>query len=224
MELKKDPGKDLKKRRSLFFTIGLCLSLAFSIAAFNWRVYEDKIDITGIPIDGDDIEIVEIPASRIEPPKPPRVVNPVIIEIPDTEDILDPDDIDIDIEVTETDKIEDVIFTDAPIEEDPEEIVVFAEKQPAFPGGISAFYKYVSKNMNYPSQAKRQGISGKVFVQFVVDRDGSISNVEIMKGIGAGCDEEAKRVLANSPKWNPGKQRGRAVRVRMVLPITFKLN
>jgi len=88
---------------------------------------------------------------------------------------------------------------------------------------MGAFYEYVSKNLKYPSQARRMGVEGKVFVQFVVDKDGSISQVQSIKGIGAGCDEEAVRVLQNAPKWKPGKQRGRPVRVRMVLPITFKL-
>jgi protein TonB len=85
------------------------------------------------------------------------------------------------------------------------------------------FYKYVSKNIEYPKQARRMGIEGKVFVQFVVDKDGSLSDVKVIKGIGAGCDEEAIRVLKESPKWTPGKQRGRPVRVRMSLPIFFKI-
>lgn len=97
------------------------------------------------------------------------------------------------------------------------------EDQPDPVGGIQAFYQYVGKKLKYPKDARRHGIQGKVFVQFVVDKDGELINVKIIKGIGSGCDLEAKHVVKNSPPWNPGKQRGQAVKVRMILPITFKL-
>jgi protein TonB len=88
---------------------------------------------------------------------------------------------------------------------------------------MDSFLKYVSKNLKYPAQARRMGVEGKVFVQFVVEKDGSITDIKVVKGIGAGCDEEAVRVLENAPKWKPGKQRGRPVKQRIVLPIVFKL-
>ena len=97
------------------------------------------------------------------------------------------------------------------------------EDQPEPQGGMQAFYEYVGKNLKYPSQARRMGIEGKVFVQFVVNTDGTLTDVQAIKGIGAGCDDEAVRVVKTAPKWKPGKQRGKPVRVRMVLPITFKL-
>jgi protein TonB len=97
------------------------------------------------------------------------------------------------------------------------------ENQPAPVGGYEAFYKYIGKNIKYPDQARRMGVEGKVFVQFVVDKDGSITDVQVLKGIGSGCDEEAIRVVKSAPKWTPGKQRGRPVRVRMSVPIAFKL-
>lgn len=103
------------------------------------------------------------------------------------------------------------------------DIFTIVEDQPQFEGGMKAFYQYITSKLQYPGQARQQGIEGKVFVQFVVEKDGSLSNVNTVKGIGAGCDEEAVRVLKESPKWKPGLQRGRAVKVRMILPITFKL-
>ena len=115
------------------------------------------------------------------------------------------------------------MFEEAP-EEEVDEVFTIVEDQPAFPGGNAAFYKFVASNMTYPAQARRMGIEGRVFVQFVVDKDGSVTEVKAVKGIGAGCDREAERVLNSSPKWTPGKQRGRSVKVRMVLPIIFKLN
>jgi protein TonB len=90
-------------------------------------------------------------------------------------------------------------------------------------GGMQAFYEYVGKKLKYPTQARRMGIEGKVFVEFVINRDGTILDVKAIKGIGAGCDEEAVRVIQSAPSWKPGKQRGKPVRQRMVLPITFKL-
>ncbi len=105
-----------------------------------------------------------------------------------------------------------------------DEVFTVVEDQPTPPDGMKSFYEYVSTNLKYPIEARQKGIEGKVFVQFVVDKDGSLINVETVKGIGAGCDEEAVRVLQNATAWNPGMQRGRAVRVRMVLPITFSLS
>ena len=108
-------------------------------------------------------------------------------------------------------------------EEEVEEIFTIVEDQPTPDGGMAAFYQFVQKNLKYPAQARRMGIEGKVFVQFVVDKNGTLTEVQAVKGIGAGCDEEAVRVIEGAPKWKPGKQRGRSVKVRMILPITFKL-
>ena len=119
--------------------------------------------------------------------------------------------------------IEEIVFEEALEEEEVDEIFTIVEDQPAPPGGMSAFYKYVATTLRYPAQARRMGIEGKVFVQFVVDKDGSLTDVQAIKGIGAGCDEEAVRVISKAKKWKPGRQRGRAVKVRMILPITFKL-
>ncbi len=98
------------------------------------------------------------------------------------------------------------------------------EAFPEFEGGMKAWYKYVSKNLRYPEMAVDQAKGGKVFVSFVVERDGSISNVQVMRGVGFGMDEEAARVIKKSPKWNPGKQNGKPVRVRFNMPITFSFS
>jgi protein TonB len=89
---------------------------------------------------------------------------------------------------------------------------------------MSGWNAYLSKNLKYPTQARRMGIEGTVIVVFVVNTDGSIQNVEVLRGIGGGCDEEAVKVVSDAPKWEPGKQRGRPVRTRMRLPIRFKLS
>jgi protein TonB len=86
------------------------------------------------------------------------------------------------------------------------------------------FYEYVRKNLKYPRQAKRMGVEGKVFLEFIVNKDGSIVDAKVLRGIGGGCDEEALRIIKSSPKWKPGKQRGQEVRQRMTFPLIFKLN
>ena len=134
-------------------------------------------------------------------------------------------------EESEMTKLDDLSqqYKDAETEEeknalaDADETYMVVEDQPEPEGGMKAFYKYVTENLNYPTEARQKGIEGKVFVQFVVDKDGSLSEVKAIKGIGSGCDEEAVRVIAESPVWNPGKQRGKSVKVRMVMPINFRL-
>ena len=98
-----------------------------------------------------------------------------------------------------------------------------AEVDPEFPGGVEALYKYLAQNIHYPEQAKKEQIQGRVFVNFVVGKDGSITDAVVKRGIGGGCDEEALRVVNAMPKWTPGKVRGENVRVNYYLPINFKL-
>ncbi|MBE0661458.1 MAG: energy transducer TonB [Bacteroidales bacterium] len=104
-----------------------------------------------------------------------------------------------------------------------EEIFIVVEEPPSFNGGDEARIKYISENIKYPEEARAKGIQGTVFVTFVVEADGSVSDVKILRGIGGGCDEEAVRVIESMPKWIPGKQRGQAVRVQFNMPIRFVL-
>jgi len=223
MEAKKHPQADLTRKSGLFLNIGLVVSLALVITAFEWKFYDDGAlkDLGTVTEDFEDI--MDIPPTEQPPPPPPKMQQPEIIEVPDEEEIEDEIEIDLDVEVTEETVIEDVVFEDAPEEEIADEIFTVVEDQPTPNGGMAAFYKFIGKNLKYPSQARRMGIEGKVFVQFIVDKDGTVRDVQAVKGIGAGCDEEAVRVIKNSPKWKAGKQRGRPVKVRMILPITFKL-
>ena len=117
---------------------------------------------------------MEIPPTEQPPPPPPKVQLPEIIEVPDEEEIEEEIEVELDVEVTEETVIEDIVFQDAPEEESVDEVFTIVEDQPEFPGGMSAFFKYVSDNMVYPSQARRMGIEGRVYVQFVVDKDGKV--------------------------------------------------
>lgn len=224
MELKKHPDSDLFRKSSFYMSIGLMISLLFTVVAFEWKSYDDNDLVNLGALDADFEELQDIPITEQPPPPPPQVTPPEIIEVPDEQEIEEEIDVNLDVEVTEETVIEDVVFDEAPEEEAADEIFQFVEDQPTPLGGMKAFYAYVGKNMKYPAQARRMGIEGKVYVTFVVGKDGALTDVKVLKGIGAGCDMEAIRVLSGAPKWKPGKQRGRPVRVRMQLPIIFKLN
>lgn len=104
-----------------------------------------------------------------------------------------------------------------------EEIFTVVEQMPEFPGGEAKLFEFIMKNLKYPQQAKEANIRGKVYVQFVVRKDGSITDIKTVRGIGSGCDDEAMRVVKSMPKWVPGTQRGKPVDVRMILPVNFSL-
>ena len=160
-----------------------------------------------------------IPSTTINPPPPKAPIIKPTVEEPEEEP-----DIIIDTDTDEEDIIEDVIpepdFDDEEVEE---AVRSFAGVMSSFEGGMQNFYRFMSKNIKYPSQATRMGIEGRVFIQFVVEKDGSLSNFNLVKGIGAGCDEEAIRVMKLVPNFLPGKQGDVRVPVRMVVPIYFNL-
>ena len=224
MEPKKTPEADLSKKSGMFMNLGLMLSLAIVLFAFEYGQSDGGGLVDLGSLDDDFEDIVDIPPTEQPPPPPPPIQQPEIIEVPDEEEIEEEIEIDLDIEVTEETEIEEVVFEEPAEEEEVDEIFTIVEEGAEPNGGMAAFYKYVSKNMKYPNQAKRMGIEGKVYVQFVIDKDGSVTDVQAVKGIGAGCDEAAVKVVSASKKWKPGKQRGRPVKQRIILPITFKLN
>jgi protein TonB len=223
MELKKNPKADLTRKTNLFFAIGLVVSLLLVIVAFEWKSY-DEVAQVDFGLNNDDFEeLIDIPITEQPPPPPPKIQQPEIIEVPDEEEIEEEIELDIDLDVEEDAVVEDIVFEEAPAEEPVEQIFEVVEEQPEPEGGIEAFYKFVGKELRYPAQANRMGVEGRVFVQFVVDEKGNVSDVKAVKGIGAGADEEAVRVIKLT-KWKPGKQRGRAVKVRMIMPVMFKLS
>lgn len=225
MEIKKNPGADLRKRRTMFFFAALTVTLSLVLTAFEWKSYEDGGLVDLGTLDENFEDIVDIPLTEQPPPPPPKVELPQIVEVPDEVEIEEEIDIDLDVEMDENTIIDDIVDTFAePEEEVTEQIFDIVEDKPQFPGGNEAMYKYLGRSIDYPSTARRMGIDGRVFVQFVIEKDGTVSNVQTIKGIGAGCDEEASRVIKKMPKWTPGKQRGVPVKVRMIIPVFFKLN
>ena len=228
MKAKKNPNVSLEQRKGSFFAVGLLFTLAAVFCMFEYRSYDEQIIESLKSVKLNLIEEEVIPVSQITPPPPPPppqatsqieiVADEVIIE-----DELEIDDMEVDLD-TEIDYTISDIDTDAPEEEVyEEEIFTIVEKMPEFPGGIEALFSYLGKTLTYPAMAKDAKIQGKVYVTFVVDRDGSIANVKVLRGIGGGCDEEAVKVIKKMPKWEPGRQRGKAVRVQYNLPINFIL-
>jgi protein TonB len=223
METKKTEGADLEKKSPLFFSIGLIITMSMVVYAFerqgSWNqgpVVERSVNLF--------IPTIEVPITDQLQPQPPVLKQVQIIEVPDDETLekqIEPI-IDFGINSSYPENIA-AILKEEPKEE-AEPIVDFAEESAAPKDGVSVFYKYVADKIKYPAQARRMGIEGRVFVQFIIGRDGSVSEVKAIKGIGAGCDEEAVRIIKGSPAWNPGRQGGRTVKQRMVLPITFRLN
>ena len=138
------------------------------------------------------------------------------------EDDVELEDVGIEVETNQNEVVEELV--DSEIEEDVEqEVFQIAEEMPQFPDGEQAMWQYIAKNIKYPQVAREADIQGRVLIGFVVEPDGSISNVKLLRGIGGGCDEEAMRVVKSMPKWKPGRQRGKTVRVAYQIPVNFKL-
>ena len=223
MEAKKTEKADLTKKTGLYLSIGLLVTMALVVSAFEWTDKDDKLNLLANKSTNTFEEMIEVPPTEQPPPPAPTIQQPQIIEVPDEEEIKEDLNIKFDVEVTEDTKVEAVhVVTEEPKEE-VDEIFNVVEESASPKGGLTAFYKYFGDRMKYPAQARRMGVEGKVFVQFVIGKDGSINEVKVLKGIGAGCDEEAIRVVQAAPSWNPGKQRGKPVKQRYTLPITFKL-
>lgn len=227
MEARKNLNIDLRGKHSLFFHIGLVISLFLVIVAFEWKsVKESGIITLDDPIE-EGIIFVDVPNTVIEPKQPPKpIVKQTLVRIEQlvetTEEIAKSEKIEVTVDPLLDDEIEKGILAYKPDDEIVEEIVSFAQEQASFPGGEKAWSKFLKKNLKYTRQAQSQGIEGRVYVQFIVEKDGSLSDIKIAKGLGAGLDEEVLRVLNLSPKWNPAKQSFRPVRFRMILPIYFK--
>ena len=226
MEAKKTPKADLESKKTLFIEIGLTFALAVALLAFNWKSYEKKESSF---TQGAVMEIPEetiIQTQENTPPPPPEP------EVQMSEDIkIVEDDVEIKNELVIQDANDlskpDVPVVKVEIQEEEEvveeEIFTIVEEQPSFPGGEDKLFEYLYSNIKYPQVAKENGITGRVFLTFVVEKDGSIANPKVLRDIGGGCGQEALRVVKSMPKWSPGKQRGKPVRVQFNLPVVFDL-
>ncbi len=225
MEPKKTTKADLENKKRVFLQIGIALALGAALVAFEWRHYErPEIDLGTLEVDF--IEEEDIPITRQEqpPPPPPPEPSQELIIVDDDVELEEEFTIDVDADVfTEVQEFTPIVIEE---EEAVDEDVIFTvvEDQPEFPGGEAARQRFLEENLRYPQMAREAGIQGTVFVTFVVETDGSVTDVRILRGIGGGCDEEAVRVVRMMPRWEPGRQRGQPVRVQFNMPIRFRLN
>lgn len=228
MELKKNPKADLETRRGLYLEIGLVAILAVALVAFNVRSYEKEAKEVSMRTADSEIEDIVLQTKAEEPPPPPpeepeMVVTDVKVVENDAVLTNEVGIIDAGTSNAQNQEVAKVEVAEE-VEEEEEEIFMSVEENPEFPGGLEAVYKFVGQNLKYPELAKQNNITGKVYIQFVVEKDGSVGNVKVLRDIGGGCGAEALRVVKMLPKWKPGKQRGKAVRCYFTLPVVYELN
>ena len=225
MEEKKSPKANLENKKLMFIQIGMIISLLVAWLAFEHKCY-DKREIDPCLLNREvvvDEEMVEITKQEEQKPQPVEMPKQTTqLEI--VQDDVEVEDIEINAEMDQNEVMEEYVAPDIEEEEVVEqEVFTIVEEMPGYPGGDAKMYEYLGKNIKYPQIARESSIQGRVFVNFVVEPDGSVTNVKVLRGIGGGCDEEAMRVVKSMPKWKPGKQRGKAVRVSYTLPVVFKL-
>ena len=226
MEIKKSPKADLQNRKGLFLEIGLIISLLIVIAAFAYAPKEYRIEQVDLNYGPIEEEITEITRNEQKPPEAPKK-----IEIKVFNDILDivTNDTKITTEVDFSEFDEGLEITTQVVEVEEEEIeddqpYIKVEKMPTFMGGdLNTFRKWVQERIKYPQIAQENGITGRVVLSFVVEKDGTLTNIQVLQTPDSSLSDEAIRVLKTSPKWKPGKQRNQAVRVKYTLPIDFRI-
>ena len=231
MKPKKNPNADLRKNIPLFFAAALCFVVFVTWRVIEFRTYESKYDYEALNVEVDDDEMITITEQLKTPPPPPPPPAPEIIEVVEDEEEVE----ETVIESTETTQ-EEIIEEVEVLEEEVDVDVPFAiiEDVPLFPGCERVkksqrrkcfqekMARHISKNFRYPEIAQEMGIQGRVYVQFVIDKDGSITGIRT-RGPDKNLEKEANRIIAKLPKMTPGKQRGRPVRVPFSIPITFRL-
>ncbi len=226
MELKKSPKADLQNKRGLLLEIGLIVALALVIWAFAWtpkEVVVEKVDLNKAPVEQEMVEITR--QEEQKPQQPPKKAE--ITVITDMLEVVKNDtkittefnfaDFDEDVEIVQQVAVEEEV-----IEEEPPFLV--AETMPSFQGGdLNAFRNWVQSKVRYPAIAQENGISGRVVLTFVIEKDGRLTNIQVLQTPDRSLSEEAVRVLQQSPKWSPGKQRNQPVRVKYTLPVDFRI-
>tara|TARA_B100000989_G_scaffold287737_1_gene257643 strand:- start:157 stop:861 length:705 start_codon:yes stop_codon:yes gene_type:complete len=233
MQPKKNPEADLNKNRNLYFVIGLTFVTFITWQAIESKTYEKTFDYEALNVEDDDDEDIPITEQiKTPPPPPPPPPAPEVIEVVEDEEEVE----ETVIESTETDQ-DEIIIEEIEVEDEFEDIdVPFAviEDVPVFPGCESVaksqrracfqeqMNKHIRKNFRYPDIAQEMGIQGRVYVNFIIAKDGSITNIR-MRGPDKNLENEAARIIGRLPQMTPGKQRGRAVRVPFSIPITFRL-
>ena len=225
MQLKKNPQASLEDKKLTYVLIGLAFVLSICYVALEWTEHEvTKYEVADTEfLFEDEIDIQQTTQETPPPPPPPAVQEVEVLNV--VEDDVETETIEIN---TEDDKDVEVVIAppvEAPVEEEEEEVIfVVVESMPEFPGGAQAMMRYIAENIKYPVIAQENGIQGRVICQFVVEKDGKVSDIQVVRSSGeSSLDKEAQRVIGSMPRWKPGKQRGKPVRVKYTLPVNFRL-
>jgi len=227
MKEKKSAKAELESKRMIFIEIGFIVVLAIIYMAFEIKSYDTAAAIQFerkvVLVEEEMVEVTQ--QEKIDLPPPPPAHQSIQFQAVE-DDIQVNMDIEIDAEASETTEVEAVTWERPTVVEETiveEEVFVIVEQTPEYPGGDEARLNFLRNNIKYPQMAREAGIQGTVYVGFVVEKDGSVTQVKVLRGIGGGCDEEAVRVTKMMPKWKAGKQRGKEVRVSYSMPIKFTL-
>ena len=227
MEVKKSPKANLESRKPIFTQIGLVVVLSLVLIAFEWTSTDVNVDLEAAE---EEVAVEEeiIPITRQEEVKPPPPPPPPAVA--DILNIVEDDvELDLELEIMDTEMNQDAMVDFTAVYEVPEEtredgeIFMIVEEMPEFPGGEGELQKYLASSVRYPVIAQENGIQGRVYIQFVINQRGEVTNVTILRGVDPSLDREAVRVVEAMPKWKPGKQRNRPVRVSYTVPINFVL-
>ncbi len=229
MEIKKSPSADLERGKSTSLLMGFVLAFAVMFVALEWtqREKEDNSEIYAVRDVTLDEEIIPItlPEKKTVPPPPASVTKAEIIEIVQDDAEIEEDvlaSVDDQVEFIDVSALDEVVIEEEPEIDDTPFMVV--EDMPEFPGGTAALLEYLKKNIKYPAICRENNIQGRVLVSFIVNKDGSIVDAEVVKNVNPSLDKEALRVISGMPKWKPGSQRGKPVRVKYTVPVNFRLN
>ena len=227
MEIKKSPKADLENKKTTNLLIGAILTLSVLFIGFEWSERDKQVatdtGLTEIVFEEEIIPITEQEQPKQAPPPP---------EAPKVEEVLEIMDNDSEVEEStiqasdDTQAAVEVKYTPVEVEEEEveeQQIFQVVEEMPEFPGGMAECMKWLGKNIKYPTISQENGVQGRVIVQFVINRDGSIVDAKVVRGVDPYLDKEALRVVNQMPKWSPGKQRGKAVRCQFTLPVQFRL-
>ena len=227
MEVKKSPKADLENKKTTNLLVGAIIILAILFVGFEWSERDKQVStdtgIAEVVFEEEIIPITEQEQPKQAPPPP---------EAPKMEEVLEIVENDADVEEStiqasdDTQAAVEVKYTPVEVEEEEveeQQIFQVVEEMPEFPGGMGECMKFLGKNIKYPTISQENGVQGRVIVQFVVNRDGSIVDPVVVRGVDPYLDKEALRVISMMPKWKPGKQRGKAVRVKYTVPVMFRL-
>ncbi|NDP20960.1 MAG: energy transducer TonB [Paludibacter sp.] len=225
MDLKKSPKASLEDKKMFFLLMGFVMVLSLVYIGLEWTQSEVTVydNVNTDFLVEDELDVIQ--TTQDQPPPPPPPPAPEVVEVLN---VVENDKVTASIKIDTEDDKNKVVIVNAPVaapvvEEEDNVVFQVVETMPTFPGGDAELFKFLSNNVKYPVIAQENGIQGRVICQFVVNKDGSIVDVEVVRSVDASLDKEAIRVIKSMPKWSPGKQRGKPVRVKYTLPVNFKL-